>query len=73
MSDFTSVYDQADVQFSGHPTGYAAITFGDMTSYEIVPVPEPSSTALLGTVGLLGLAGYRERRRLKGMAQRKNK
>jgi autotransporter-associated beta strand protein len=31
-------------------------------SFEIVPVPEPSSAALLGAAGALALAGYRRRR-----------
>jgi autotransporter-associated beta strand protein len=31
--------------------------------YEIVPVPEPSSTALLGGASLLALAGFRQRRK----------
>jgi hypothetical protein len=39
----------------------AQISFG--SQFEIVPVPEPSSAALLGAAGLLALAGYRERRR----------
>ena len=45
------------------------ISFGTPT-YEIVPVPEPSSMALLGAMGLLGLVGYRERRRFCGLANR---
>jgi hypothetical protein len=39
---------------------------GGTPYYEIVPIPEPSSTALLGAMGLLGLIGRRERRRLFG-------
>jgi hypothetical protein len=31
--------------------------------FEIVPVPEPTSMALLGSVGLCALLGYRGRRR----------
>ncbi len=50
-------------------TGYAGVTDiffdnGGNSYYEIVPIPEPSSSALLGAIGLLGLIGYRERERL---------
>lgn len=62
-SDFTNVFGQADVSFGDFGTGYAAISFGG--GYEIVPVPEPSSTALLGAAGLLAMIGYRERFRLR--------
>lgn len=41
-------------------------------NFEIVPVPEPSSTALIGAAGLLGLVGYRERRGLGGLISRKS-
>ena len=58
-SDFTAAFAQADISFNGI-TGYQAISFGT-NSYEIVAVPEPS-TWLFGTA-LLGLAGWRERRR----------
>lgn len=51
--------------YSGPGTGPLGtgheITFGG--GLEIVPVPEPSSTALIGAIGLLGLIGFRERRR----------
>jgi hypothetical protein len=40
------------------------VSFGG--SYEIVPVPEPSSAALLGAAGVVALAGYRRRRAAGG-------
>ena len=39
------------------------ISFGG-PAFELVPIPEPSSTALIGAAALLGLIGFRERRRL---------
>lgn len=69
-SDFISAFSQADVSFNGF-SGYQAISFGG--GYEIVPVPEPSSTALLGAAGLLALVGYRERRRLRNAMQSKTR
>ena len=46
-----------------NPVGFAAGDYGAqiLGSGEIVPVPEPS--ALFGAAGLLGLVGWRERRR----------
>jgi autotransporter-associated beta strand protein len=41
----------------------AQIGFGAFAN-EIVPVPEPSSAALLGAAGLFGLIGFRQRRRI---------
>ena len=64
-SAFTNAYAQADVSFNG-VSGYAAIQF-DASHFEIVAIPEPSSTALLSSIGLLGLIGYRERRRVGRM------
>ena len=58
-TDFTSLFNQADVSFSGFPAGYNAVQFSGF--YEIVPVPEPSSVATV--LGLLGLIGWRERRK----------
>ena len=43
-------------------TGAAEISFG--AQFEIVPVPEPATVALLGSVALCALIGYRERRRV---------
>lgn len=60
-SSFTTLFPQEQVSFNSVP-GYAAIQFGT-THFEIVAVPEPSSTALIGAAGLLGLVGFRERRR----------
>lgn len=59
---FTSLFAQADVSFNG-VQGYQAIDFGG-TSFEIVAVPEPSTTAAIGGLALCALIGYRERRRI---------
>jgi hypothetical protein len=45
------------------------ISFGG-TRYEIVPVPEPATTTLIGTIALCALFGYRERRRFTGLGKR---
>ncbi len=71
-SDFTSAFGQADVSFNGL-AGYKAIDFGGNTGYEIVAIPEPSSSALLVSFALLGLIGYRERRRLSGRVDRRTR
>jgi fibronectin-binding autotransporter adhesin len=60
-SAFTSAYAQADVAFNG-VFGYATIQF-EAGNYEIVPVPEPATAALIGSVALCALIGCRERRR----------
>ncbi len=58
--------------FSGEGIGFlgngAQVQFG--TQYEIVPVPEPATTALIGAVALCALIGYRERRRFFGIRSR---
>jgi hypothetical protein len=63
-TDFTSLFAQADVIFGGGlGAGYQAIQF-DPGYYEIVAVPEPSTTAAIGALALCALIGYRERRRI---------
>jgi hypothetical protein len=62
-SEFTSRYSQSEVTFEG-TAGYATVQFGGY--YEIVSpafaeVPEPLT--VFGGLVLLGMAGYRERRR----------
>jgi autotransporter-associated beta strand protein len=68
FTDFTSSFSQSQISFNGS-SGYAAINFGG-TSYEIVPVPEPATTALIGSIALCALVGYRERRRFTGLGKR---
>jgi len=64
IGNFTATYGQGDVSFNGI-TGYNAISFGG--GFEVVPVPEPAT--IFGALGLLGLVGYRERRRFFPLAQ----
>lgn len=54
----------AGINFTGIGPGMA-VTFGTgaQQQFEIVPVPEPTAIALLGTVALCALIGYRARRR----------
>lgn len=66
-ASFTSLYDQSEVSFNGGP-GYQAIQFGTNEYFEIVPVPEPAT--IFGALGLLGLVGYRERRRVTAVLSR---
>ena len=53
---------------SGFGPGAIGVSFGGQ--YEIVPVPEPATTALIGAVALCALIGYRERRRFTGIRSR---
>ena len=48
--------------------GAQEVAFG--SNFEIVPVPEPATTALIGSVALCALIGYRERRRFTGIRNR---
>ncbi|MEO6787785.1 MAG: PEP-CTERM sorting domain-containing protein, partial [Chthoniobacteraceae bacterium] len=59
----------AGISFDGFGTGATEVAFGS-GMYEIVPVPEPATTALIGAVALCGLIGYRERRRFAGIRSR---
>ena len=68
-SSFTGLYPQEEVSFNSVP-GYAAIQF-DAAHFEIIAIPEPSSTALIGAASLLGLVGFRERRRYRRLASSK--
>jgi|GEM_PF-3437608 len=58
---FLGAFGSSEISFNGTP-GFDAIQF-DVAHFEIVPIPEPSATALLGGVALFGLVGFRERRR----------
>ena len=57
------------IQFSGFGAGATQVSFG-AGQFEIVPVPEPATTALIGAVALCALIGYRERRRFTGIRSR---
>jgi hypothetical protein len=56
------------ITINGLPT--IEVQFGSPGQYEIVPVPEPATTALIGSVALCALIGYRERRRFAGLRSR---
>jgi autotransporter-associated beta strand protein len=58
---FTSFYNQSDVTFNG-VGGYMA-TQVDPNHFEIVAIPEPTPVALELSIGILGLIGFRRRRR----------
>jgi hypothetical protein len=56
------------INFTGYAPGAQEVHFGG--EYEIVPVPEPATTALVGSLALCALIGYRERRRIGGVLSR---
>jgi autotransporter-associated beta strand protein len=62
----------SSISFTGFGQGME-VTWnnGAGTQYEIVPVPEPATTALIGSVALCALIGYRERRRFVGICSRR--
>ena len=55
------------ITFNGVGAGMQ-VQYGSM--FEIVPVPEPATTALLGSVALCALLGYRGRQRSTGIRGR---
>ena len=55
------------ISFSGYGTGAVQFDRGSNT-FEVVPVPEPAT--IFGALALVGLAGYRERRRLAAVLRR---
>jgi autotransporter-associated beta strand protein len=57
---FLSAFNQSSILFGGFGSGYTALQF-DTNYFEVVPVPEPSGLAVAAS--LLGLIGWRERRR----------
>jgi autotransporter-associated beta strand protein len=69
---FLSAFNQSAIFFSGFGTGYNAIQF-NANYFEIVPVPEPATTALVGALALCALIGCRERRRLGAAVARLKK
>ncbi|MCX6981222.1 MAG: PEP-CTERM sorting domain-containing protein, partial [Verrucomicrobia bacterium] len=58
----------AGINFTGFGLGATEVAFG--TGFEIVPVPEPATIALIGTIALCALIGYRDRRRFTGFDKR---
>ncbi len=62
---FLSTFSPGSIAFSGFGSGYTALQF-DANYFEVVPVPEPTST--LAALGLIGLAGWREGRRRRKVA-----
>jgi fibronectin-binding autotransporter adhesin len=58
----------AGINFTGFGAGATQVAFG--SGFEIVPVPEPATTALIGSIALCALVGYRERRRFTGLGKR---
>jgi autotransporter-associated beta strand protein len=62
------------ITFTNDSGGYVgfgqAIAFGGGNGFEIVPVPEPATTALIGSIALCALIGYREHRRFTGFGKR---
>jgi|GEM_PF-916338 len=58
----------AGINFTGFGLGATEVAFG--TGFEIVPVPEPATIALIGTIALCALIGYRDRRRFTGFGRR---
>ena len=56
------------INFDGFGAGATQVKFG--SNFEIVPVPEPATTALIGSIALCALIGYRERRRFTGFGKR---
>lgn len=51
------------ISFDG-TLGFSAVQFGDANHFEILAIPEPSTTGLLGGAALLGMFGFRKRRRV---------
>lgn len=70
-NSFTAAFPQEEVSFNNAP-GYAAIQF-DTSHFEIIAVPEPSSTALLGAASLFALVGFRARYRCRRLARTKRR
>jgi autotransporter-associated beta strand protein len=63
-----SFYSDGGISLIG--AGQAISFSGGGAQWEIVPVPEPATTALIGAVALCALIGYRERRRFVGIRAR---
>ena len=73
LSNTLSPTELSHVSFFSDGAGLTFLGTGNQISFggpnfQVVPVPEPASTAALGAAGLLGLIGFRERRRLTHFA-----
>jgi autotransporter-associated beta strand protein len=59
LASFNAAFGASDISFNGID-GYALIPV-DASHFEVVAVPEPSSLALLGGLGIFALGGWRFR------------
>ena len=67
LSNISFFSDNGNTRVGFGPAAEISFSGG---GFEIVPVPEPATTTLIGTIALCALFGYRERRRFAGFGKR---